>query len=98
MMAALIGKRYGKPRFFGKSIEGSLAFFISGVIVVLLTPKFAHEPAEYIIGAIAVLVGTIVEAVPVGTDDNLAIPIATGGSMWLMYHFFLPHLNLFPIL
>ena len=92
-IAALIGKRFGKPRFFGKSIEGSFAFFLSGVIVVALTPKVAYLPMEYLIGAVAVMVGTIVEAVPVGTDDNLAIPLATGGTLWLMYAMFLPQLN-----
>ncbi|MDP1994004.1 MAG: dolichol kinase, partial [Ignavibacteria bacterium] len=52
--AALIGRRYGKHQFLAKSLEGTLAFFISAVVVVLVTPKILYIPAEYYIGILAV--------------------------------------------
>jgi len=94
-MAALIGRRYGKHKFLFKSLEGTLAFFISGIIVVLLTPKIEYMFAEYIIGIVSTAFGAIIENVSFGlADDNLVIPISIGIAMWLLYLLFLPELSL----
>jgi dolichol kinase len=95
--AALIGRRFGKHRFMTKSVEGSLAFFVSALVVVAVSPKLAYLPAEYVLGAAAALVGALVEASAIGLDDNLSIPLSVGGLMWIMYALFLPALDLFPI-
>jgi dolichol kinase len=93
--SALIGRRFGKRRFFKKSLEGSLAFFISAVVVVLVAPKLQNLGAEYGIGAIASAVGAIVEAASSMIDDNISIPISIGFTMWLLYWFLLPSVDLF---
>lgn len=94
-MAALIGRRYGKHKFLFKSLEGTLAFFLSGIAVVLLSPKIEYSFSEYIIGIIATAFGAIIENVSFGlADDNLVIPISIGIAMWLLYLLFLPELNL----
>ncbi len=95
--AALIGRRFGRHRFLNKSLEGSTAFFLSGLIVVALAPKIVWSPAEYAIGAGAVLLGTIVEASPVPLDDNLSIPLSVGTLMWVMYAVLLPAVNVFAL-
>ncbi len=92
--SALIGRRYGKHRFLAKSFEGSLAFFISAVLVILVAPKIENIPMEYFIGIIASIIGTIVEALPVKIDDNISIPLSVGFSLWLLYTWFLPATNL----
>ncbi len=99
-MAALIGRKFGKHKLFSKSLEGTLAFFISASIVVFLTPKVNYVPMEYLIGIIAAAVGAIVENVSFGfADDNLAIPISIGFTMWLLYMALLPELQIvLPIL
>ncbi len=99
-MAALIGRKFGKHKFLSKSLEGTLAFFISASIVVFFTPKMENLPAEYIIGLIAAAVGAIVENISFGfADDNLAIPISIGFTMWLLYMAILPELQIvLPIL
>ena len=51
--AALIGRRFGKHKFLFKSLEGTLAFFLSGVVVVLLSPKIEYRFSEYMIGIVA---------------------------------------------
>lgn len=94
--AALVGRRFGRHPFMTKSIEGSLAFFLSALLVVAAAPKIAHLPEEYVIGGIAALIGAVVEASAIGLDDNLSIPLSVGGVMWTMYALFLPALNLFP--
>ena len=92
--SALVGRRFGRHRFFAKSLEGSLAFFISAVMVILIAPKVSRLPAEYVIGIIAAAIGAVVEALPIRIDDNLSIPLAVGFSLWWLYMLLLPTLDL----
>jgi dolichol kinase len=94
-MAALIGRKFGKIKFLRKSLEGTLSFFISASIVVFFTPKVGDFPTEYLIGIIAAFVGAIVENISYGfADDNLTIPLSVGLTMWGLYLFFFPNLQL----
>ena len=94
-VAALIGRKFGKHKFLSKSFEGTLAFFISASIVVLFTPKIEGAATEYLIGIIAAFIGAIVENISFGfADDNLTIPISIGFTMWGLYLFMLPNLQL----
>lgn len=92
--AALVGRRFGKRPFFKKTLEGSLAFFVSAVVVVFLTPKATYTVGEYFIGIVGGAVGAVVEAISIDIDDNLSIPVAIGFTMWLMYYLFYPSLDL----
>ena len=92
--AALIGRRFGRHRFLAKSLEGSLAFFVSAVLVILVAPKIDQLPMEYIIGFIAAAIGTVMEALPLKIDDNILIPLSVGLSLWVLYIWFLPAINL----
>lgn len=93
--AALFGRKYGKHKFLSKSLEGTLAFFVSACIVVLFTPKVVPELTEYIIGFIGGAVGAIVENISYGwADDNLTIPLSIGFTMWGLYYLFFPQLIL----
>ena len=76
-LAAIIGKSFGKHRFGQKSVEGSVAFFLSALVVVSLVPGL-HP----VIGIIMAITGTLTEAflVRIGkfkVDDNLSIPLAS---------------------
>ena len=96
-VAALVGRKWGKHKFLSKSLEGTLAFFISASIVIFFTPKINWSPTEYLIGFISAAIGAIVENVSFGfADDNLSIPISIGLSMWILYIWLLP--NIHPIL
>ncbi len=93
--AALIGRKFGKKPFLRKSLEGTLAFFISASIVILFTPKLTDSIAEYMIGLIAALIGALVENVSYGiADDNLSIPLSVGFVMWALYLIIFPNLDL----
>jgi dolichol kinase len=93
--AALIGRKYGRHKLLAKSLEGTLAFFISASIVVLFTPKLNGSITEYFIGILAAAIGAIVENISFGfADDNLSIPIAVGFSMWLLYVLLFPGIQL----
>ncbi|MCX6170382.1 MAG: SEC59/DGK1/VTE5 family protein [Ignavibacteriales bacterium] len=93
--AALIGRKFGKTKFLLKSLEGTLAFFVSSCFVVLLAPKIEGNLTEYLIGIIAVAIGAIAENVSgEWADDNFTIPLAVCISMWILYAVFLPNLIL----
>jgi len=94
-VAALIGRKWGKHKFLSKSLEGTLAFFISASLVIFFTPKIDGAAIEYLIGIISAAIGAIVENVSFGfADDNLSIPISIGLSMWALYLLMLPNVHL----
>ncbi|MEK9136228.1 MAG: dolichol kinase [Bacteroidota bacterium] len=96
-VAALVGRKFGRHRFMKKSLEGTLAFFVSAVVVVCLAPKAGYLPGEYAIGIAAALLGAVVEAMSIAIDDNLSVTFSVGTAMWLMYFLFLPTVNVFAL-
>lgn len=73
LFSAIIGKNYGKTKYMGgkKSIEGSLACFVSCLLVGLLI----LNPFMAISGALA---ATFAEGYLIKVNDNLSIPIVSG--------------------
>lgn len=93
--AALIGRKFGKIKFLRKSLEGTLAFFISASLVILFTPKIGNYGTEYLIGFIAAFIGAFVENISFGVvDDNISIPFSIGFLIWGLYLLWLPDLEL----
>jgi dolichol kinase len=95
--AALIGLRFGRRSFLAKTLEGTSAFLVTALLVVAVAPKIAYLPAEYLIGAAAAVLGTLVEAAALGIDDNLSIPVSIGAAMWILYALFLPTVDLYTL-
>lgn len=78
-LAALIGRKFGRHRFFGgKSLEGSTACLVGTLIVAAIIPGLDRPVA--VIGAV---VAAVVEALPFGIDDNVTVPILSGLAMTL---------------
>lgn len=81
-MATIIGEKYGRRRLFNKSLEGSLACLLVclliGVIMVV-GGKVMLLPVA-VVGAVT---ATMAELLPFPVDDNLTIPIFSGGTMTL---------------
>ena len=97
-LAAFVGKTVGKHKIHGKTFEGSLAFFVSAILVILLTPKITYSGTEYIIGFVGAFIATIVELFSFGLlDDNFSIPLFSGGVMWLFYILLLPDVNIWSL-
>lgn len=84
--SALYGRRFGRRKFLRKSVEGSAAFFVTAMLVVLTVARISAAPWEFIaVGAVAALAAMVVEAVTHGggsIDDNLTIPTTFGTVMW----------------
>lgn len=93
--AALVGRKFGKIKFLRKSLEGTLAFFISASIVIFFTPKIGYVSTEYLIGFIAAFIGAFIENISFGiADDNISIPFSVGFIMWGLYSWWLPEMVL----
>ncbi|MFI3241439.1 MAG: hypothetical protein R3Y43_02615 [Alphaproteobacteria bacterium] len=76
--AALFGKLFGKHKLYkNKSVEGSFAFLISALLVMLVC-HFLH-PINYA-SIIACITATILEiySKQLKLDDNLSIPLSVG--------------------
>lgn len=83
-MAALVGRFCGIFRFHnGKSLEGTSAFFISAMLILL---SFAHQCPLPVIFSTAI-VATFVEFFEdkLKLDDNLSIPLAVGFMLNFFY-------------
>ena len=70
--AAIIGKKYGKTKIFNKTLEGSMAFLCTALIIVLII----YPEINLFYSLLAVFIATIVELLPLNIDDNLSVPIA----------------------
>lgn len=87
-LSALVGIRYGKHKIVrGKSIEGSLAFFICTMLSVLFVflPLFPDRLIN--IFGLAFGVGFFTasfEMIPLKIDDNLTIPLVTATITWIL--------------
>ena len=77
--AALIGRRFGTIRFRNKSLQGTLAFIVFAAIFVWFIPGL-----EFKVAFSGVLLGALVEFLPLYIDDNLLVPVLSGMLMQLM--------------
>lgn len=84
--AALVGRRWGRHRFRGKSLEGSLAFLASALVVVFVAEVTLVFP--FWIGITGAVVATLVEAIPDFIDDNLSVPLTSGLVMTILLKLF----------
>jgi len=75
--AALVGKGVGRIRIFGKTLEGSIAFFLTSLFIVWTYPNLNRFS-----GSLAALGATLIEILPVRLNDNLSIPLLAGAIMF----------------
>lgn len=84
--AALIGKKYGKHKWFvNKSIEGTAGFAATAILNILIIGILISAGWQYyLVGIIAAIIGAFVEAVSgiLKVDDNFSIPLSIGFLMW----------------
>ena len=81
--ATAVGEQYGKRKIAGKSLEGTMAFLFAALCAgFLLVPLgVGLAPGVIVIGA---LVSAGVELLPFPVNDNLTIPVVSGGCMELL--------------
>ena len=79
-VATIVGKRIGKRKLLGKTLEGDSASFVSCLAV-----GFVFYYAGLDIPLLTILAGSvsaaIVEAIPLPINDNLTMPLLSGVVM-----------------
>lgn len=90
-MAALVGKRWGKtPLIAGKSLEGSLAFFISALAIAATMAGMTDQGSVFFVaGCFGALAATLAElySARLKIDDNLITVLAAGAAMEIVLFF-----------
>ncbi len=76
--AVFVGRAVGKIRIGHKTLEGSLAFFLSSLICILWIPGLSWQ-----VKVLGAAVAAFVEALPIPMDDNLTVPLIAGAVMSL---------------
>ncbi|MDD5100568.1 MAG: hypothetical protein PHP66_06405, partial [Syntrophales bacterium] len=84
VMATTVGERYGRTKIVReKSLEGTLAFVAAAILSgVLLNLTFVPLPFGLLLAGAIVAAG--VELLPLPFNDNLTIPVISGGVMELV--------------
>ena len=90
-MSAIIGIKYGKTKVVqGKSLEGSLAFFVTSFIITFLVFFWWTSYLQIMLSSVILLsflvafICSLFEMIPLRLDDNLTIPLFTAGMTLLL--------------
>ena len=79
-LAAIVGGKWGHPRIFQKSLEGSLTCLLAAVLLGSLLSSTYLDLALGIV-LVGAVVATVAEFVRTPIDDNLLIPLSSGTAM-----------------
>tara|TARA_B100000959_G_scaffold48010_1_gene49268 strand:+ start:4919 stop:5509 length:591 start_codon:yes stop_codon:yes gene_type:complete len=77
-VAALIGQQYGKIKIGEKTIEGFAGGLVSCILISIFFPS-----VNWINRIAGSLIASLIELSPIPVDDNLMIPLISGGMMTL---------------
>ena len=76
-IAGLVGRKYGKMKFYNKTIEGSLA----GLIVCILSGYLIQITLPLVVVFSGAFAAMFIELMPIPIDDNLSVPLFAGTIM-----------------
>ena len=76
-VAGLVGRKFGKMKFYDKTIEGSLA----GLIVCLLSGYLVQLSLPLIVVFSGAFAAMFIELLPISIDDNISVPLFAGTIM-----------------
>ncbi len=84
--AALVGRRFGRYNWPNspRTLEGSAAFFITGVTIMFLFPDVVFWT-----GAVTALVGAAAEVVRKPLNDNIRVPVVSAFTLFLLERYVL---------
>jgi len=85
--ASIVGIKYGKVKMGDKTLEGSLAFFITAMILALIFTQWTGIRIHLIILIFGAIAATITEALPIEINDNLTVAIAAAIVMQIFVMF-----------
>ena len=76
-IAGLVGRKFGKIKFYNKTIEGTLA----GLIVCLLSGYLVNLTLPLVVVFSGAFAAMFIELLPMPIDDNLSVPLFAGTIM-----------------
>lgn len=79
---ALVGRAWGRHKFFNKSLEGALGCLLACTGWAWFVAATGQVPLPLALAG--ALVATLVEMLPIPLDDNLGITLAAGYAMKLL--------------
>ena len=83
-VAAFVGRRWGKTRLVaGRSLEGTIAFSVSGTLAAGVVVAVWHPEASWWLAPAAGVAGALAELVATRLDDNFTIPLAVAAVVML---------------
>jgi dolichol kinase len=88
--AALIGRKFGKRKLVnGKSLEGTLAFVLTGVLAagVCISAVGVSSLLPYVLPAVILAALAELFQKQLKVDDNFSIPLVTAGFLQLALRF-----------
>ncbi len=77
--SGLVGKGIGRIHLFKKTLEGTLAFLLTSLLIV-----WSYPGIDRFSGTFAALGATLIEVLPIPLDDNLSIPLVSGSIMFFL--------------
>lgn len=81
-LAALVGRGWGRRRFFDKSLEGALGGLLGGLAWAAFLAQTGHLPLP--VAVAGALAASLVEILPIPLDDNLGVTLFAGYVMKMM--------------
>jgi dolichol kinase len=78
-LSSIIGSQWGRRRFLGKSAEGTVAFFLSSLLILVC---FSLKLPALLVAASAATAAEFFSSRFV--DDNLSIPIVTALALTIL--------------
>jgi dolichol kinase len=82
-VAALVGKAWGRVRFFNKTLEGALGGLVACLAWASLLVYAGFVP--WPVAVCGALTASLVEILPIPLDDNLGITLISGYVMRLLW-------------
>jgi glycerol-3-phosphate acyltransferase PlsY len=82
-VAALVGRRFGRNRFFGKTLEGAAGGLGACLIWATYLATIGALPWNVVL--VGALVASLIELLPIPLDDNLGITLFAGYAMKLLW-------------
>ena len=81
-LAALVGRAWGRRRFFHKSLEGAAGGLVGGLAWACYLAGMGQLP--WPLAVTGALVASLVEFLPIPLDDNLGVTLFSGYVMKMM--------------
>jgi glycerol-3-phosphate acyltransferase PlsY len=76
--AEIVGKNWGRMKYFGRSLEGMGGFFIVALPLAWIVLQ------DWRVAFMGAAMGALIEFFSMGIDDNLTVPIGSAMALWLI--------------